>query len=243
MSTLSIQKVTDEICPDWSIPDTVPHRDPNSRIVNGVPANLGEFPWQAQLFSEIPRDTTPHYFCGGTLINSKHVLTAANCIFVPKENITVITGRLSKSEFEQQEIISKVAEVIIHPDYNHPKYYNDPSIFNNDIALLVLVERVPFNKNIGMACLFGVFSKEYPNSKAVISGWGTESGSNLKWAYLQLITRDICSEIMAEAPMPPGMPRPIVTEKMICARDNDFVSTGCFGDSGGLKINFSCNSI
>ena len=76
-----------------------------------------------------------------------------------------------------------------------------------------------------------------------ISGWGKGSGSNLKWAYLQLITRDICSEIMAEAPMPPGMPRPIVTEKMICARDNDFVSTGCFGDSGGLKINFSCNSI
>ena len=63
-------------------------------------------------------------------------------MFVPKEKITVITGRLSKSEFEQQEIISKVAEVIIHPDYTHP------SLLNNDIALLVLVEPVPFNKNI-----------------------------------------------------------------------------------------------
>ena len=108
--------------------------------MNGVPANLGEFPWQAQLFSD-------KHFCGGTLISSKHVLTAAHCMFVPKEKITVITGRLSKSEFEQQEIISKVAEVIIHPDYNKP------SLLNNDIALLVLVEPVPFNKNIEMACL------------------------------------------------------------------------------------------
>ena len=90
---------------------------------------------------------------------------------------------------------------------------------------------------------FSIFPKEYRNRKVAISGWGKGSGSNLKWAYLQLISRDICSEIMAEAPMPPGMPRPIVTEKMICARDNDFVSTGCFGDSGGLKINLSCNSI
>ena len=111
--------------------------------MNGTSANLGEFPWQAQLITFWDN----RHFCGGTLISSKHVLTAAHCMFVPKEKITVITGRLSKSEFEQQEIISKVAEVIIHPDYYHP------SLLNNDIALLVLVEPVPFNENIEMACL------------------------------------------------------------------------------------------
>ena len=116
--------------------------------MNGTLANLGEFPWQAQII----RSWDKAQFCGGTLISSKHVLTAAHCMFVPKEKITVITGRLSKSEFEQQEIISKVAEVIIHPDYTHP------SLLNNDIALLVLVEPVPFNKNIEMACL-PLFSK------------------------------------------------------------------------------------
>ena len=77
------------------------------------------------------------------------------------------------------------------------------------------------------------FSKEYYNPPLAISGWGNGSGSNLKWAYLQLMTIDTCSKIMAEAPMPPGMPRPPFTEKMICARDNDYVSTVCWGDSGG----------
>ena len=77
------------------------------------------------------------------------------------------------------------------------------------------------------------FSEDYCNHKVAISGWGIGSQSNLKWAYLQLMARDTCNEIMAEAPWPPGMPILTVTEKMICARDNDFVSTGCFGDSGG----------
>ena len=81
-----------------------------------------------------------------------------------------------------------------------------------------------------MACLG---TEDYSNGKVAISGWGIGSESNLKWAYLQLMTRDTCSKIMAEAPMPPGMPRPPFTEKMICARDNDYVSTICWGDSGG----------
>ena len=105
------------------------------RLINGIPANLGEFPWQAQLI----RTWDNSQFCGGTLISSKHVLTAAHCLFLPKENITVITGRLSISEYEQQQVTSKVAKVIIHPDY-------DRFILNNDIALLELVEPVPFNK-------------------------------------------------------------------------------------------------
>ena len=42
------------------------------------------------------------------------------------------------------------------------------------------------------------------------------------------MSRDRCREIMAEVPEWPK-----VTEKMVCARDNDYVSTGCLGDSGG----------
>ena len=124
--------------------------------MNGIPANLGEFPWQAQLITSFWDND---HFCGGTLISSKHVLTATHCLvrwftdngtffpILPKENITVITGRLSKSDYEQQQVTSKVAKVIIHPDYYQP------SVFNNDIALLELVEPVPFNRNIKMACL------------------------------------------------------------------------------------------
>ena len=43
------------------------------------------------------------------------------------------------------------------------------------------------------------------------------------------MSRDTCSEIMAEVPRL----LPTITENMVCALDNDYVSTGCAGDSGG----------
>ena len=193
------------------------------RIINGIPANLGEFPWQAQLITFwVDGDT---HLCGGTLISSKHVLTAAHCFVnwitnmaIPKEEIKVITGRLSIYDYEPQQVTSKVAKIIIHPDYS------GPFTLNNDIALLELVEPVQFNRNIKMACLG---TEDSSNGKVAISGWGIGSGSNLNWTYLQLMSRDRCREILAEVPSPK------VTEKMVCARDNDYLSTGCLYDSGG----------
>ena len=73
--------------------------------------------------------------------------------------------------------------------------------------------------------------EDFSKGKVAISGWGKGSGSNLKWTYLQLMSRDRCREIMAEVEVP--WPLPTITENMVCALDNDYVSTGCAGDSGG----------
>ena len=44
------------------------------RIVNGWPADQYEWPWIAALLNN------GRQFCGGSLIDSKHVLTAAHCV-------------------------------------------------------------------------------------------------------------------------------------------------------------------
>jgi secreted trypsin-like serine protease len=50
------------------------HKYSERRIVSGVDASLGEFPWVAAIGLD------NMFFCGGALINERFVLTAAHCL-------------------------------------------------------------------------------------------------------------------------------------------------------------------
>lgn len=57
-----------------------------TRIINGVDARPGEFPWLARLITTKGADPanpglTKASFCGGSLIDDNIVLTAAHCEF------------------------------------------------------------------------------------------------------------------------------------------------------------------
>lgn len=47
------------------------------RITGGQEAIPGQFPHKAGFFSHFPTAT---YFCGGSIVNSRTILTAAHCI-------------------------------------------------------------------------------------------------------------------------------------------------------------------
>lgn len=50
-----------------------------TKIVGGTNANAGDAPWQVALTSGTGSNIFQAQFCGGTLINSNWVLTAAHC--------------------------------------------------------------------------------------------------------------------------------------------------------------------
>lgn len=49
------------------------HRETNKRIVAGIKARKGGFPWQVGIYLQ------GRLICGGTLINERYALTAAHC--------------------------------------------------------------------------------------------------------------------------------------------------------------------
>ena len=72
--SIQVHAHTDTIHNSWY--SVCGKRRSNKKIVGGVETEVHEYPWQVGLCSKgavLP-------FCGGTLITSKHVMTAAHCL-------------------------------------------------------------------------------------------------------------------------------------------------------------------
>merc|ERR1719153_1434007 len=112
----------------------------NGRIVGGQETEQHEYPWQVGLVSRNGRSPQ----CGGTLISSTHVLTAAHCTQTDASSIRVLLGEhnIADSVFNRVD----VAEIINHPDY-------DGRTTDNDYAILRLSQAVTFTNEVAPACL------------------------------------------------------------------------------------------
>lgn len=94
--------------------------DHTALIVNGYNSNEGDWPWHATIF-HIQIDQNVKYMCGGTLLNSNSILTAAHCVYengrplVP-DRVLVQLGRhnLKISGTHTQEIEVIALQLLFH---------------------------------------------------------------------------------------------------------------------------------
>ncbi|KAK7508681.1 hypothetical protein BaRGS_00000247, partial [Batillaria attramentaria] len=144
-----------------------------SRIVNGRPTDYGEYPWLVSLWNKhIDMNA-----CGGSIIDSLHVLTAAHCFEdyidneygrVESEGVVVIAGKHEYETYKatDQEQRATIAKVYMHQDYDP---VSDTSF--NDIALIRLASPLTFNSRVAPVCLPRV-DTQVPQ-QCVAAGWGT----------------------------------------------------------------------
>ncbi|XP_065093802.1 serine protease SP24D-like [Ochlerotatus camptorhynchus] len=184
---------------------------PEQKIVGGQFAEEHQFPYQIGLF------LNGEFHCGGSIIDSQWVLTAAHCVWgAPPSSLQVYVG---SSNLTGSGHLLDVEDTFAHEAYGE---------FKNDIALMKLKQNIQFDDSIQKIELYsGEELKE--SSQVIISGFGRigtgmSVSDQLKFNTMYVVRDEVCYEETG-----------IRYEGVICF--NSGVDNGaCNGDSGGPAV-------
>ncbi|XP_054884293.1 transmembrane protease serine 4a isoform X2 [Poeciliopsis prolifica] len=188
------------------------------RIVGGVDARIEDYPWQVSLQNGGHR-------CGGSLVSSRWIVTAAHCFSGNKElsRWTVMAGET----YMTSSGLSSVDKIIIHDEYDEGR--ND-----YDLAMMRLSRPISVGGKRKPVCLPPKYLLLPDKAPVVVSGWGLlrENGKTsnvLQKANIEMINRNTCSSIYGTS----------LSQRMICAGNLKGGVDSCQGDSGGPLVYFS----
>jgi len=204
----------------------------SERIVGGKPTSHGTIPWQASLF-----DSQDRHLCGATLIDERHILTAAHCFSrqsnPPVEIYYIYLGKYYRDSHVHDKGSRKVKleQITIHPQY-------DPFTSENDIAILKTEDEIAFTNYIRPVCLPSTRLSSQVGKFATVSGWGEtkeiqrSASTKLQKAEVKIINSDDCNKWLNKIFSRANQ----ITDNMICAGYEDGRKDSCQGDSGGPLV-------
>nr|ADT80825.1 serine protease 55 [Mamestra configurata] len=195
-----------------------------SRIVGGSTSHLGQFPYQAGLIVHMPGWQG---VCGGSMLNSWRVLTAAHCWFDGQSQARSFTVVLGSIRLFNGGVRLDTSNVIMHGSWN-------PNLVRNDVAMINLPRAVGNTANISPIALpsGNELNNQFNGATATASGFGrTRDGASVSGALshvnLPVITNAVCRQYLPY--------QILVQSSNICTSGANGRSI-CHGDSGGPLI-------
>jgi len=209
------------------------------KIVGGQVSEVGAWPWLAVL--GYGAEDKRHWGCGGTLITSRHVLTAAHCIKAGPLAVVRLGDHDLKIDTETPHQELKVKSKKIHEKFN-------PKSLENDIAIIELEGEVQYNDKVFPACLpdpsfLGSHNLDVESYQGHIAGWGNLEHRTLT-EILTKGTEGLIPDSLMEAEVPfvdekqckeifKVFPDAVIDNRTLCAGFLDGSKDTCQGDSGG----------
>jgi len=200
------------------------------RMANGdfptgkTPADPDAQPWMVALVDANEADAQEGHFCGGSLIATNWVLTAAHCLedMERTENIDVVIGRYQLSTDAGERIAAKAV-------YLHEGYADDEDGESNDIALIELMVPARVGAPIDLISRATAYTDD-PGRVGRVTGWGilsqnsTSSTDLLHGVDLPIIKMADCEAADEDDAL---------SRDDLCAGQRTGGKDSCSGDSGG----------
>uniref|UniRef100_A0A8D2BQS0 Plasminogen activator n=1 Tax=Sus scrofa TaxID=9823 RepID=A0A8D2BQS0_PIG len=215
------------------------YKEPQFRIKGGLYADITSHPWQAAIFVKNRRSPGERFLCGGILISSCWVLSAAHCFQerFPPHHVRVVLGRTYRLVPGEEEQAFEVEKYIVHKEF-------DDDTYDNDIALLQLksdsLTCAQESDAVRTVCLPEADLQLPDWTECELSGYGKHEASSpfyserLKEAHVRLYPSSRCTS--------KHLFNKTITNNMLCAGDtrsggdNANLHDACQGDSGGPLV-------
>jgi len=214
-----------------------------------VDTDISNYPWTASILKYDGR--RPKIHCGGSLISTRHILTASHCVHEEKkEDLKVILR--ATDPFKDGKVFD-VQEYLKHPNFISPKAYFD-------LAIIQLKKNVVFTFNIFPVCLpkkANIDVNKWKDLPATMSGYGSKTGDNspakLHYSPLTILKQQDCtkryyddlkasnSEESEElrGKVKSFLSREKITNELICSLAATEELGTCPGDSGGPLVHYN----
>ncbi|XP_053546009.1 trypsin [Bombina bombina] len=187
----------------------------SDRILGGKDCPVHSQPWQASILY------FDQHVCGGILIDTNWVLTAAHCEL---PSLQIRLGDHNLNVYEGTEQFTYADKICPHRGFSR-------ITFDHDIMLLKLPSSVNLNAYVQLIPL-GCPAPD-PGTNCIVSGWGTLTSPEetypdvLQCVNVTTVSGSQCQE---------SYPSDNITDNMLCAGVMEGGKDTCQGDSGGPLV-------